>query len=48
MPKEILYSVIVGKYGGRNGKPLMIGKAAKPRSLKKLKNHNLPVISRNN
>jgi hypothetical protein len=42
------YSVIVWEYGGRNGKPLVIGKAAKPRCVKNLKINNLSVIWRSN
>jgi hypothetical protein len=33
---------------GRMEKPLLIGKAAKPRCFKKMKINNLPVIWRNN
>jgi hypothetical protein len=46
--KKKTYSVIVWEYGGRNGNPLVTGKAAKPRCFKNLKINNLPVIWKNN
>jgi hypothetical protein len=48
MSKERLTVLLCGNMAGEMEKPLVIGKAAKPRCFKNLKMNNLPVIWRNN
>jgi hypothetical protein len=48
MSKERLTVLLCGDMVGEMEKPLVIGKAAKPRRFKDLKINNLPVIWRNN
>jgi hypothetical protein len=47
MSKESLTVLLYGDMTGEVEKPLVIGKAAKPRFFKNLKINNLPVIWRN-
>jgi hypothetical protein len=47
-PKKDLQVLLCGNMVGGKEKPLMIGKATKPRCFKNLKINNLPVIWRNN
>jgi hypothetical protein len=42
-PKKYFTVLLYGNMVGEMEKPLMTGKAAKPRCLKNLKIHNLPV-----
>jgi hypothetical protein len=44
MSKERLTVLLCGSMVGQVGKPLVIGKEAKPRRFKNLKMNNLPVI----
>jgi hypothetical protein len=46
--KETLAVLLCGNMVGEMEKPLVIGKAAKPRCFKNLRINNLPVIWRNN
>jgi hypothetical protein len=48
MTKERLIVLLCGNMVGEFEKPLVIGKATKPRCFKKLQINNLPVIWRNN
>jgi hypothetical protein len=48
MSKERLTVLLCGNMVEEMEKPLVFGKAAKPRSFKNLKINNLPVIWRNN
>jgi hypothetical protein len=48
MSKERLTVLLCGNIVGEMEKPLVIGKAVKPRCFKNLKINNLPVIWRNN
>jgi hypothetical protein len=47
-PKKDLQRYCVGIWWEKKKKPLVIGKAAKPRCFNTLKINNLPVIWRNN